>query len=133
MALIQPIVNRNTQGANSIVVAQWLGLGNADTGVPVALTDWADRSIQVSGTFGGATLTVQGSNDYTNYFAQNYSSMVWNTMRDPLGNLLTFSTSGDLKQMLELALYVRVITSGGAGTNLNVVMGGRQLIPLSWS
>ena len=122
MANIIPVVNRTIQGANSIVSASWGPMSTGDTGIQVALTDFADRAIQISGTFGGATVTIQGSNDGTN----------WNTMRDPASVAMTF-TAADIKQMLEMALYVRPIVTGGAGVSITVVMAGRQLIPLAWS
>ena len=121
MATIIPVINKTLQGANSIATATWT-MGGADTGVPVALTDWYDRSIQISGTFGAATVTIQGSNDGTN----------WSTLRDPASVALTFTTA-DIKQLLELSIYLRVITTGGTGTTLSVVMAGRQINPLSWS
>jgi hypothetical protein len=121
MATINPIVNKAVQGANSVVTASWT-MGGADTGVQVALTDWYDRSIQIAGTFGGATVTIQGSNDGVN----------WSTMRDPASVALTF-TAADIKQLLEMALYIRPITTGGTGSALVVTMAGRQLIPMSWS
>jgi hypothetical protein len=132
MANIVPVVNRTTQGANSIVTASWINMGNADTGLPVALTDFADRSIQVSGTMGAATVTIQGSNDIVNFNAGNFGAMPWNTMRDPQGVALTFTTA-DIKQMLEMSMFVRVITTGGTGSAITVTMAGRQLIPLAWS
>lgn len=122
MANINPVVNKAVQGANSVVTAIWSSMTTGDIGVQVALTDWYDRSIQISGTFGGATVTIQGSNDGVN----------WNTLRDPASVVLTF-TAADIKQLLEMALYVRPIVTGGAGVSVNIAMAGRQLIPLGWS
>ena len=121
MATINPIVNKSVQGANSVVTAQWV-LGSADTGVQVALTDWYDRSIQIAGTMGGATVVIQGSNDGVN----------WVTLRDPASVALSF-TATDIKQLLEMALYIRPVSSGGTGSAITVTMAGRQLIPLAWS
>lgn len=118
---INPTVNRAVQGAQSVALAQW-ALGIADTGNPVTLTDGADRSIQVEGTFGGATVTVQGSNDGTN----------WETLRDPLGNLLTFTAAG-LKAILEMTIYTRVISAGGTGTAITATLATRAMFPKSWS
>jgi hypothetical protein len=121
MAAVIPVVNRTIQGANSISTASW-ALGNADTGGGVSLTDYSDRSVQVEGTFGAATITIQGSNDGVN----------WETLRDPGSVALTFTTAG-LKQILELTLNIRAISSGGAGTAVTVTVCGRAIMPLSWS
>lgn len=132
MANIIPLVSKTAGGANSIVTAIWTNMGIADTGIPIALTDWADRSIQISGTIGAATVTIQGSNDVANFVAGNYAGMAWNTLRDPVGNLLTFTVS-DIKHVLEMSMYLRPITTGGTGSVITVAMAGRQLIPLGWS
>ncbi|MBV8666728.1 MAG: hypothetical protein JO269_09610 [Burkholderiaceae bacterium] len=121
MAIINPTVNRTPQGANSVFTAQW-ALGNADTGVAVTMTDFSDKSIQIEGTFGGATVTIQGSNDGVN----------WETLRDPGSVALTFTSAG-LKQVLEMTYYLRAITAGGSGTAVTVTLCGRALSPKSWS
>jgi hypothetical protein len=121
MATINPTVKRAPQGAGSIITSSWV-LGNADTGVQIDLTDYADRSVQVEGTFGSATITIQGSNDGTN----------WQTVRGPDSVALTFTASG-LKQVLETTLYLRVISAGGTGTSVTVTLVGRKILPLAWS
>jgi hypothetical protein len=120
MANINPNISY-PQGAQSVVKASW-ALGNADTGVAIDRTDFADRSVQVEGTFGAATVTIQGSNDGTN----------WETLRDPQGVALSFTSAG-LKQILETTLYIRPVSSGGTGTALTVTLVGRKIHPLAWS
>lgn len=121
MANINPTVNRTVGGAMSTALATW-ALGNADNGIQVEFPDYADRSIQVEGTFGGATVTIQGSNDGTN----------WQTLRDPQGVALTV-TSAALKQVLETTRYIRAISSGGTGTAVSVTLFARAINPLAWS
>jgi len=98
-------------GVYDVYLATWTAIGNADTGTSVAMSSAADRSVQIEGTFGGATITVQGSNDGTN----------WQTLTDPQGNAIS-TTAAKLEQIEELTRYVRVISSGGTGTNVNVNM-----------
>jgi hypothetical protein len=121
MANIVPNVKRAPQGAQSIILATWT-LGASDTGIEVDLSDYVDRSIQVEGTFGGATVTVEGSNDSTN----------WESLRDPQGTILAFSAAG-LKQVLEATLKLRVRSAGGTGTTVTVTLFGRTVNPLAWS
>lgn len=82
-------------------------MANPDTGVviPKQLAAYADRTVQVAGTFGGATVTVQGSNDGTNFA----------TLTDPLGNALTITTA-TIKQVTEAVLQMRPAVTGGDGT-----------------
>lgn len=118
MATITPTITKSTDGGVfNVYVVQWPAIGNADTGTQVAMTSAADRSIQIEGTFGAATITVQGSNDGTN----------WQTLSDPQGAAIT-ATTAKLKAILELTRYVRVISSGGTGTNVNatLVMRGQS-------
>lgn len=84
----------------------WTGLLNGDDGAPAQWVDFADRCVQVTGTFGtGGSLTMEGSNDGTNF----------SSLADPQGNALTF-TSSKLEQVLELPRYVRPRVTAGDGT-----------------
>lgn len=99
-----------TQTARSQVVV-WTGLLNTDTGAPFERTDYSDRSVQVTGTFGtGGTLVIQGSNNGTN----------WSTLTDPQGNALSFTAAG-LEQVQELVRFLRPNVTGGDGTTSLVV------------
>src|SRR3990170_2252557 len=119
MADITAVLTRlATRGDDNVRIVLWETMGNADTGVGVdgtgstiQLPGFADRTVQVAGTFGGATVTVQGSNDGTN----------WATLRDPQGADLTFTVAG-IKQVLEVTRHIRATTSGGAGTDVDVTL-----------
>lgn len=82
-------------------------LANGDTGAPYGDTPGqADRSVQVHGTFGvGGSVTLEGSNDNVNWF----------TLHDLQNNNVTFTAAG-LKQIQEVALYVRPNCTAGDGT-----------------
>lgn len=119
MATITATVSRVTDaGVSKVYSAQWLAMGNADTGSSVAMAGARDRSIQVQGTFGSATVTIQGSNDGSN----------WQTLTDPQGNALTWTSANRLEQILELTRYIRPTTSGGTGTIIDVtlLLSGQQ-------
>jgi hypothetical protein len=92
--------------------ASW-ALGNADTGLGVDMHRWADRTVQVVGTFGGATVLIEGSNDNSN----------WLTLNDSSGAALSFTATG-MKVILENPLYVRASSSGGAGSAITVIIAG---------
>lgn len=121
MANKAPELNRAFEGAQSVAQVKWV-LATGDVGLPISLTDFADRSVQVTGTFGGGTVTLEGSNDGTN----------WKTLRDPQGVALSFTTA-DIKQVMETTLYTRANLNGGAAVNVNIVMALRSGHPKSWS
>lgn len=97
---------------NSTITALWT-LANADTGNAAIMNRFADRTVAVTGTFGGATVTVEGSNDKVNWF----------TLNDNAGAALTFTAAG-MKLILENPVYVRAKTAGGAGTAVSVIIAG---------
>lgn len=98
-------------GDRRIVRITWADMKNGDTGSPVTLTNWADRTVQVTGTFGsGGSVTVKGSNDATNFVA----------MTDPQGSALTFSSAG-MKLCTEVPLTWRPeVTAGDETTALTI-------------
>lgn len=102
----------NDGGMFDVYLASWVAMGNADTGTAVAMSGASDRSVQIEGTYGGATVSFQGSNDGTNY----------QILTDPQGNALTWTSSNRLEQISELTRFVRPITSGGTGTSLTVTL-----------
>lgn len=75
-----------------------------------------DRSIQVFGTFGGATVAVVGSNDGVN----------WNTLHDESGVALTF-TATDAHAIVENFLYISCgLSTAGTGAAITAsILSGR--------
>lgn len=96
----------------------WENCANGDTGAPIELSYYQDRTIQVVGTFGaGGSVSLQGSND---------GGTTWATLTDPLGNALTFTATG-LKQILELPQKIRPsVTAGDGTTSLDVYIHMRK-------
>lgn len=90
-------------------VIKWLSVTEADTCAAVAIPTHADRSVQVTGTFGGATVLIQGSNDGSTYA----------TLTTPADAALSFTATG-LKQILESTAYIKPSISGGTGQTLNI-------------
>lgn len=102
-----------------IVTSTWAAMANGDSGTPVQLDAFADRSLQVTGTFGvGGSCTLEGSNDGVNYFA----------LHNPQGTLIAQTAAG-LVQILELTLWVRPrVTAGDGTTSLVAVMTAGRTI-----
>lgn len=110
MATITATVQRvKDGGVFDCYLATWAGMGNADDGTPVRMAGASDRAVQIEGTFGGATVAMQGSMDGT----------LWQPLTDPQGNAIS-TTAAKLEQISELTRYIRPLTSGGVGTNITV-------------
>ena len=91
----------------------WAAMAGGDVGA--AYTNPAFfrlASVQYdTGTWGTSTLTIQGSNDDTNYY----------TLADPQGNALSKIANG-LEVILEAPLYYRPSFGAGTGSALSVVL-----------
>ncbi len=89
----------------------WANMANADVGDPVEMPGSADRSVQVTGTFGaGGNLRILGSNDGVNY----------SVLTDPQGNALDF-TSSKIEAVIELTRFIKPqVTAGDGTTSLTV-------------
>lgn len=94
-------------------IVSWAALANGDVGAPLDTGDFADRTVQVLGTFGsGGQVTIQGSLDGSNWF----------TLSNPTGNALVFTSAGG-KGVLEMVRYLRPnITAGDGTTSITVLL-----------
>lgn len=97
----------------------WETMGNADTGTAISLPGAVDRCVHMTGTVGGATVTVQGSNDLL-------APTNWATLHDASSTALALTAVGVIEQILENPLHIRVITSGGTGTDVDVQIVSRS-------
>lgn len=117
MAAITPSVTpvEGDLYARGVVLVQWVGIGDSDTCVAAQVLDFADRSVQIAGTFGAATIKLQGSNDGTNYA----------DLTDPQGNAISKTTAA-IEAVMELTRYMKPVTSGGTGSAITVTVLARK-------
>jgi hypothetical protein len=108
-----------TRSEDDFIVVAWT-LKTADRDGAVLgpqLGKFADRTVQVAGTWGGATFVLEGSNDGTN----------WVTLNDPTGTDISATVGSPLFQVLEAPLYVRPYLSvAGAAATLYVTLVARK-------
>lgn len=107
----------------SLVLVSWCNLNSTQWwGAPVMLPQHSDRTVQFAGTFNGATVVLEGSNDGVNY----------RTLTDAAGSALS-ATAAALKQVTEAPLYVRpnANTSVGVATAIDAVLLLRRNGPLT--
>lgn len=102
----------STVNDGPIEVWQWTGLTKRtdDTGDPLNKPSFADRSVQVKGTFGtGGTVIMEGSND------REIDTPTYFPLKDPNGVAISF-TEDEGAQLLECTYLTRPRVTGGDGT-----------------
>lgn len=87
-------------------------VGNAEN----SISEFADKTVQFSGTFDGATAVMQGTND----------GATWVTLHDLQGNDISFTAPG-IAVILENPAGIRPSTSGGGGSqDIDVAVCSRR-------
>ena len=116
MALIKAVITSFSgdapNGDQTMSVVTWTGITSTSTCEAVKLAHWADRSVQLEGSFSSGTITITGSN----------SGNAYATLHDMFSNSLEFTAAG-LSQICEVTGYVKpAISGGGAGTSITITM-----------
>lgn len=112
MATIKP--TRRLVAGGKGAVFTW-ALADGDDGEPVSVVDFADRSVQVTGTFGGGNVRIEGSNDA----GSNYASLT-----DPQGNDLNI-TVAKVEMVTEVTEMLRPRVTSGSGVSVSVSLLAR--------
>lgn len=110
------------QGDGSVIAFRFTPLTTTDAdSAPIEFAQWADRCVQVDGTWGaGGAAVVEGSNDGTTWF----------TLNSAQGTALSLSANA-LKQVTEVTRYARVrVTAGDGTTSLTANFVLRRAQPL---
>jgi len=108
MADISPTVTHGIDPDNGTTVkVTWNDLaglaGSNNVGVATKMLGFADRCVEVRGTFDGSIVVIEGSNGGSAYY----------TLTNPAGSALSFTAAG-LKQVVERPQFVRPnVTNNG--------------------
>lgn len=95
-------------GSNTVVLTfAALSAGDDAAVIGPQYADHSERVVQVTGTWGGTTVTVEGSND----------GSTWFTLNDAQGSAIS-KTVDFIEQVTECPLYMRIKSTGGAGATL---------------
>lgn len=91
----------------------WADIATGDTMVAYEISDQAGLAgaVQFAGTFGGATVTLTGSNDGTNYV----------TLVDQTGSLIS-TTSAGLVEFSTSCRYIKPGITGGTSDAVDVTV-----------
>ena len=92
---------------------RWTDYSTADTSTPIKVQNMQGLagSVQVTGTFGSATIALQASNDGTNFV----------TLKDSAGTAISFTAAG-MAEFSTAALYLKPTSSGGTADNVTVTV-----------
>lgn len=104
----------NTGKSHARRIATWTGettAGNASIQRYAPLISLATASVQVTGTIGGATVALQGSNDGVTY----------TTLKDLSGATMSFTAAG-YAEFSSGAAFIKPLISGGTGDSINVIV-----------
>lgn len=107
MAVIDPVyvVRPGTIEYQGIVIVQWPNVVSGDTCAPIELCKYSDRSIQLSGTLGTATVSLDGS----------LTGSVYETLLDHNGVPVSLDCNG-VRQLSVLTRYAKPVVTGADGT-----------------
>lgn len=93
-----------------LLLVKWLDLAANDTGQPFVCAAYADKTVQLLGTFGGNML-IEGSMDI------DPATAVYATLNDPQGNALSAISAAKIENVLEHVYLIRP----SAGTGVSAV------------
>ena len=100
-----------------VLQSTWTGLGNAENGLPENLDRFPIHSVQFSGTFGGATAVLEGSDDGVTYFTI--------TGENPAGGadvLISTTQAQRFNFYNDVPHFIRPRTASGSGTSITVII-----------
>ena len=115
MATVSPVIDRTIAKIPRVI---WETVKNDDTATALPISEqWGlAASVQASGTFNSGSVTMQHSNDGTNWF----------TAKDLQGNDISLTADGIAEFSLSSA-YIRPAISGGGTDDVDVIVVFRGL------
>ncbi len=113
MATVSPAFDFVAAQAAKVPRVTWTDIVTGDTltAFPVAAQAAVAGAVQFGGTFGGATIGLQVSNDGTTFF----------DMKDLGGTVIT-ATANALFEFTTAAMYIRPVITGGAANAVDVTV-----------
>lgn len=111
MAVVNPT---QTWIGKRVSKTQWTPLLQGDTGAVSSGHRLSDKTVQWFGTFGTATVALEGSND---------GGTTWAALKDANGTDLSALATADVRTILENPQMIRPAITGGDGTtSLTVIL-----------
>lgn len=113
MATVSPEFSPVFAQGQTIMRSVWNDIVTGDTIVQLGVPgqDGVAGSVQFGGTFGGATIKLQVSNDNTTYF----------DMKDLSGSVISATAAGFF-EFTTAGVYLRPVVTGGAANAIDVIV-----------
>lgn len=113
MSVVNSTGGRIEKGSNCVAHA-W-AMAASDTYAPIEIPGYADKSVQLSGTFNGSTIVIEG----TNQDGADPTILTYATLTDTQGNAVSFTAAG-IKQITEICRWIRPRVTVGTPTAVTV-------------
>lgn len=114
MALIAP----QEFGVVGGKIVLWEGVTESDTCLPVTVDSVQDKTVQVLGTFGAATVILQGTLQPR---LAHTESPTYFSLSDSTGTTISLTAAGGV-EVLEAVHRIRPSASGGTGQDLDIYL-----------
>lgn len=113
MSTVSPAFDFVQAQAAKVPRVTWADIvtGDTITAFPIDAQAAVAGAVQFAGTFGGATIGLQASNDGTTFF----------DIKD-LGGTVISATAAALFEFTTAAMYIRPVISGGAANAVDVIV-----------
>lgn len=113
MATVSPVISYVRAQAQDVPKVVWSGIVTGDTIVALPVTGYNASliSAQVGGTFGGATVTLEVSNDGVTYAGA----------KDLHGTAVSLTAAG-LVQVPSSAMYIKPVVTSGSANSIDVTL-----------
>ena len=120
MAVIRREFVSTPLDGSGVRIVRWVGLTNADTGEPVVVGAYQDKSVQFIDMDGNG-VTIQGSLD------TDPATSDWETLNDPQGGALSAVVADKLENILEHVYQLRPLAGASltSGTILLLLGSSR--------
>lgn len=103
---------------NSLAVASWASLAAGETGLGVKMGHLPGmKTFTISGTFGGATVGLEGSNDGVTWLPVRMADYTAGDYE-----IVTAIAAARSGALIENPMFLRPVIAGGAGTAIKVMI-----------
>lgn len=117
-------------GITNVKKVLWEGLDGDDTGRPVRLGKYSDKTVHIfspTGAHGSATTILQGSNDpKANPDHADHANAKWVVLTDAQGNAIS-KTADAIEVIEENPEWIRPSQSGGTASDVTVALIGKRV------
>lgn len=119
MAVVQPALVTNAKmpaDMRDCDIVKWTPITDSDTCAPIQ-SGAKVRCVQIAGTYGGATITLQGSNDST-----IGSDGTFIILKDANDTAISKTVGDVFEQIGEITRWIKPTTASGSSSSMTVTL-----------